>query len=337
MKGVILAAGKGVRMRELTHHVAKPLLPVANTPILAWMLEAFRAAGIRRALLVVGHLQEQIRDAVGDGRAFGLQVEYAEQSTIQGTGDAVLCARDFTGDEPFVLAFSDVVTPPFNFPALVREFERHRPDAILTTHWVKDPCTGAAVYVEDGLVTRLVEKPPKGTSATHHENAGIFVFTPIIYDLLEQVTPSPRGEYELTDALHTLAQERTTLRAFELQGFWSNVSSPEELLRTNRRMLVHLRTMGYLPEQVGLHHLAIADETARVGHCVVGENVSLARGSTVGEATALTWTVLCESVSIGRGATVEYAFLLPGTSLPDGATVVGSQKSIQIVAPQTSD
>jgi dTDP-glucose pyrophosphorylase len=331
VKGVVLAAGKGVRMRELTAHFAKPLLPVANKPVLGWTLEALYAAGVRDVLLVVGHHRKQVRRAIGDGAAFGLRVHYVEQPRMQGTGEATMCARDFTGDQPFILAFGDILTPPLNFAVLVREFDRHGPDAVLTTRRVSDPYDGAAVYVEDGVVTRIIEKPPKGASTTPFDNAGIFVFTPVIYELIERVGLSPRGEYELTDALHKLAQDRATLRAVELTGFWSNITSPEELLRANRHMLAHLRATGRLPDVIGLHHLAVADETAAFGDCVTGENVCLGPGSTVGESAALRWAVLCEGTSVGKRATVEYAFLLPGAVVPDGAAVTGSPEEIKIV------
>ncbi len=334
MKGVVLAAGKGVRMRQLTARFAKPLLPVANTPILGWTLGALRDAGVRDVLLVVGHLQEQVRHAVADGAAFGLHVEYIEQPKMQGTGEAAMCARDFTGGEPFVLVFGDVVTPPVNVRALAAEFRRHLPDAVMATHRVDDPYTGAAVYVDDGVVTRIVEKPPQGTSTTPLDNAGIFVFTPLVYDLLDRVERSPRGEYELTDALHMLTRKGTTLRAFELDGFWSNVTSREELLRANRHMLVHLRATGACPDRVGLHPFAIAADTAHVGDCVIGENVSIGPGSTIGDAAALTWSILCEGATVGKGATVEYAFLLPEASVPDRATVIGSPDKVKVVGPR---
>jgi NDP-sugar pyrophosphorylase family protein len=333
MKGVVLAAGKGVRMRQLTTQFAKPLLPVANTPILGWTLGALRDAGVRDVLLVVGHLQEQVRQAIGDGAGFGLHVDYVEQPAMQGTGEAAMCARAFTGSEPFVLVFGDVLTPPVNVRALVAEFRRHRSDAVMATHRVNDPCTGAAVYVDKGVVTRIVEKPPKGASTTPFDNAGVFVFAPVVYDLLDRVERSPRGEYELTDALHMLTEGRTTLRAFELDGFWSNVTSPEELLRTNRRMLVYLRATNGCPDRVGLHPFAIAADTAHVGDCVIGENVSIGPGSTIGENAALTWTIVCENASIGKGATVEYAFLLPGTRVPDRGSVIGSPGEVSVVGP----
>ncbi len=333
MKGVVLAAGKGVRMRELTARFAKPLLPVANVPIVGWALGALRDAGVHDVLLVVGHLQAQVRQAIGDGAAFGLHVEYIEQPKMQGTGEAAMCGRAFTGSELFVLVFGDVVTPPVNVRALVAEFRRHLPDAAMATHRVEDPHAGAAVYVEDGVVTRIVEKPPKGTSTTPFDNAGIFVFTPVVYDLLDRVERSPRGEYELTDALHMLARKGTTLRAFELDGFWSNVTSPEELLRANRHMLVHLRATNGCPDRVGLHPFSIAADTAHVGDCVIGENVSIGPGSTVGDAAALTWSVVCEGATIGKGATVEYAFVLPGATVPDRATVIGSPDQVKIVGP----
>jgi NDP-sugar pyrophosphorylase family protein len=331
MKGVVLAAGKGVRMRELTQHFAKPLLPVANTSILGWTLGAMREAGIGEVLLVVGHLQQQIRDAVGDGAALGLDVAYVEQPTMRGTGEAAMCARAFTADEPFVLAFGDIVTPPENVARLVREFERTAPDAMLTTHWTEDPFAEAAVYSDGDVVTRIVEKPPRGASTTNAANAGIFVFTRRLYELLDRVELSPRGEYELTDALRMLSEGAGTLRAFELDGFWANVTSPEELLRTNRLMLVHRRAMNDQPDAAGLHAFAVADETAQVGHCVIGENVAIGPGCTVGDNAALTWAVLCEGASVGRGATVEYAILLPGAVVADGASVVGTPDQARII------
>jgi NDP-sugar pyrophosphorylase family protein len=336
MKGVVLAAGKGVRMRELTQHVAKPLLPVANKPILGWTLEAMRDAGIREVVLVVGHLQEQIRDAVGDGAALGLEVGYIEQPGMRGTGEAAMCARAFTADEPFVLAFGDIVTPPENIGMLVHAFERTAPDAILTTHWTEDPFAEAAVYSDGEVVTRIVEKPPKGASTTNAANAGIFVFTRRIYELLDAVELSPRGEYELTDALHMLAEGAGTLRPFELRGFWANVTSPEGLLRTNRLMLVHRRMTGDQPDTAGLHPFAAADETAQVGHCVIGENVAIGRDCTVGDNAALTWAVLCAGASVGKGATVEHAFLLPGAVVADGARVIGTPQRARIVGPSAA-
>jgi NDP-sugar pyrophosphorylase family protein len=244
-----------------------------------------------------------------------------------------MCARAFTADEPFVLAFGDIVTPPENVAMLVREFERTGPDAMLTTHWTADPFAEAAVYIDGDVVTRIVEKPPKGTSTTNAANAGIFVFTRRLYELLDRVEPSPRGEYELTDALRMLSEGAGTLRAFELDGFWANVTSPEELLRTNRLMLVHRHAAGDQPDTAGLHAFAVADETARVGHCVIGENVAIGPGCTVGDNSALTWAVLCEGASVGRGATVEYAIVLPGAVVADGAGVIGTPDEVRIVAP----
>jgi len=318
-------------MRELSRHFAKPLLPVANKPILGWTLEALKAAGIDEVLLVVGYRRDQIRRAVGDGSPYGLRVRYVEQPKMQGTGQAAMLARDFTGQEPFVLVFGDVLTPPHNVPALVRQFERTAPDAMMTTHRVEDPCRGAAVYVENGLVTRIIEKPPRGTSTTHYDNAGIFVFTPLVHELLDRVELSPRGEYELTDALRMLTERGRTLRAFELDGFWANVTSPEELLRTNRHMLVHRRSMNEQPDVPGLHPFAAADPTARVGDCIIGENVCIGRRCTIGNNAALTWAIVCERAVIGRDATVEYAFVLPGARVPDGENVVGSQSAARII------
>ena len=166
------------------------------------------------------------------GSRLGLRFRYLRQEQQDGTGSAVHLARDEVGDEPFLLALGDILVSPENYPRLLASFEERPCEAILSLVRVGDPCRGAAVYVDDGMrLTRIVEKPPPGTSTTPWNNAGVFVFSPIIFDYTARLTPSLRGEYELPQAIMQMIADGRELRGFPLTGFWGDMGTPEDLAR----------------------------------------------------------------------------------------------------------
>src|SRR5258708_8116270 len=191
MKALVLSGGSGTRLRPITHTSAKQLLPVANKPVLFYGLEAIRDAGITDVGIVVGDTAPAIREAVGDGSAFGLEVTYIRQDAPRGLAHAVLIARDYLGDDDFVMYLGD------NFivggiSALVEEFRVGRPDAQIMLTSVPDPSQfGVAELDAAGEVIGLEEKPsqPKGDLAL----VGVYIFTPAVHDAVAQLSPSWRG------------------------------------------------------------------------------------------------------------------------------------------------
>jgi len=233
---VILAAGRGTRMGALTANTPKPLLPVSGRPMIEHILRGLHAAGIRAATVITGYLGAQIEAALGDGQRLGLQLSYLRQHAADGTARALLLARQAVGDAPFVVSWGDIVVSPANYAALVDNFSRTPCDALLMVNSIDDPWQGAAVYVDEaGRVTRLIEKPPRGTSQTRWNNAGIFIFTPRIFDYAAGLHASSRGEYELPQAISAMIADGRDVRALPVQGFWSDVGTPADLTAATQR------------------------------------------------------------------------------------------------------
>lgn len=230
MNAVILAAGRGLRMGELTAKTPKPLLALSGIPIIEHILLGLRAAGICDAVIVTGYRGDQIEEALGDGTRLGMRFRFLRQKEPEGTARALLLVRHCVAEEPFVLSWGDVVISPREYGATLSDFYRHPCDALLTVNRTDDPWRGAAVSVDDDWrVTSLVEKPPRGTSTTPWNNAGIFVFTPLIFDYAARLPASPRGEYELPQAVASMVEDGRVVRAHPIRGFWSDLGTPEDL------------------------------------------------------------------------------------------------------------
>lgn len=230
-KAVLLAAGKGTRMRELTDELPKPMIAVRGKPILLHIVEGLRAAGIVRFLIVTGYRAEVVREFFGDGSRHGVSVEYVTQAVQDGTGRVVELARDFAGDDPFILSYGDILVSPENYLHLVQ------PGAAEALVSVKrnegEIAQGGCVVVNEAFeLTDLIEKP-SGPAPSPWYNAGVYTFRPGIFEFTAVLEKSPRGEYELTDAIRNLARSGRTVRVIELSGDWADVRDPEVLARLN--------------------------------------------------------------------------------------------------------
>jgi len=229
VKAVVLAAGKGTRMKEITNSIPKPMVEVGGRPMLWQVLTALGRAGVTDAAVIVGYRADVIRDYFGDGHDVGIHVSYFTQETQDGTGRAADPARDFLCDGPFFFTFGDILTEPEAYRQMAEAFERQDTDLLLAVRTVDDPYKGAAVYVRDGRVERLVEKPARGTSTTNYINAGIFVTQPVLFDYTARLELSERGEYEIPDAIRMMIADGLAVRAFELADYWRDVGTPEDL------------------------------------------------------------------------------------------------------------
>lgn len=230
-KAVILAAGRGTRMRELTDDLPKPMIPVRGRPILETIVTGLREAGVREVLLIVGYREDVVRSHFGDGSALGLRVHYERQVVQDGTGRVVDLARDFTAADGFVLSYGDILLDPGNYPVLTNPGDE---EAIISVKKNEDVSKGGAVFVdEDFNMTDLREKPAPGEPTSSWYNAGVYFFRPSIFDFTARLEKSPRGEYELTDAIRALALSGRRVRAFELKGDWADVRDPEVLATLN--------------------------------------------------------------------------------------------------------
>jgi dTDP-glucose pyrophosphorylase len=232
-KAVILAAGRGTRMRELTTSVPKPMVEVAGQPILAYIVEGLRDAGVRKFLIIVGYRKEVIVNYFGNGSAFGVEIAYQEQIIQDGTGKVVALAREFCGSDPFILSYGDILVDPASYVPLTQPGDA---EMILTVRHTLDVSKGGAVYLNDRFeVVDLREKQPSERPQTNWYNAGFYCFKPTIFPYIDRLQKSQRGEYELTDAIRAMAHEGKSVRAVEIKGFWVDVRDPEILTELNAR------------------------------------------------------------------------------------------------------
>ena len=259
MKALVLAGGRGTRLRPITHTRAKQLVPVANKPVLYYGLEAIAAAGIKEVGIVVsdprellmpdhrtGELittlvnsQAEIRAAVGDGSRYGLRVTYIEQEAPLGLAHAVKISEDFMAGDSFVMYLGDNLIKDGIVP-FVEEFEREKPEAQILLAKVARPWEFGVAELDGERVVRLEEKPkqPRSDLAL----VGVYLFTKSIFDAVRAIKPSARGELEITDAIQHLISTGRNVRSHIIHGWWKDTGRVEDLLEANRIVLADLVT-----------------------------------------------------------------------------------------------
>ncbi|MGW1430062.1 glucose-1-phosphate thymidylyltransferase [Streptomyces sp. NPDC002431] len=315
MKALVLSGGAGTRLRPITHTSAKQLVPVANKPVLFYGLEAIAEAGITEVGIIVGDTAAEIREAVGDGSALGIEVTYIPQEEPLGLAHAVLIARDFLGDDDFVMYLGD------NFivggiTGLVEEFRSDRPDAQILLTRVPNPTSfGVAELDAAGRVVALEEKPkePKSDLAL----VGVYLFTPVIHEAVRAIEPSWRGELEITHAIQWLIDQKSDVRSTTIHGYWKDTGNVTDMLEVNRTVLETVE-----PTHEGAEVDADSEIIGRVriepgarvsGSRIVGPAI-IGAGSVISGAYVGPFTSVSENVRI-EDSEIEYSIVLRGASI----------------------
>ena len=232
-QAVLLAAGRGTRMRELTADLPKPMIEVRGKPVLQHIVEGLRDAGVGKFLIVVGYRAEAVQNFFGDGSRYKIDIHYTTQVRQDGTGRVVELAKNFVGDAAFVLGYGDILVDSVNYKRVVDLADDV--EALISVTRGEDVSKGGAVFVNERMeLVDLREKTKPGELTSPWYNAGLYAFRPSIFDFTAKLKPSPRGEFELTDAIRELAQSGKIVKALELAGEWADVRDPEILARLNR-------------------------------------------------------------------------------------------------------
>jgi dTDP-glucose pyrophosphorylase len=247
MKAVILAAGKGTRMKELTNDVPKPMLRVQGRPILEHILEGLLGAGMRDFCIITGWRAEAIESYFGDGTKWGVKICYARQVVQNGTGKAPELARDFVGQDTFLLTYGDILVEPETYQLMLKRFAEGDFSGLVTVTVGKDVTQGGLNFFDEQFcLKRLIEKPsPAQLDQLRAEgwlksaqpvwyNAGIYIFRPALFDFTAKLQPSPRGEYELTDAISAMVAAGHRIAGMETAGRWVDVRDPGVLAALER-------------------------------------------------------------------------------------------------------
>jgi NDP-sugar pyrophosphorylase family protein len=244
VKAIILAAGKGTRMRELTNELPKPMLKVQGKPILEHIIEGIAAAGVKDFFVVTGFKGEVIENYFGDGAKWKVRITYGRQTVQDGTGKAPELGKEFAGAAPFFLSYGDILVKPETYQQMLHRYNEDYFSGVLTVTGSEDVTKGGLVFFDEKFcLKRLVEKPDAAKlqelkregwlkeGGTAWYNAGIYIFRPSLFEFTAKLQKSPRGEYELTDAISALSAAHHTIAGMEIAGRWVDVRDPEVLAK----------------------------------------------------------------------------------------------------------
>ena len=343
MKGLVLAGGHGTRLRPLTFTGNKHMIPIANQPILFYGLRSLAQAGIRDVAVILGPIEEGIREGVGDGSRFGLRVEYIVQGEPKGLAHAVQCARSFLGADPFLMYLGDNLLQS-GVNQFVDRYESQEPDAVVGASPVAHPQGYGVVEVAGDRIISIEEKPthPRSNLAL----IGVYLFTESIHSIIEKLSPSRRGELEITDAIWRLWQSRERVSVLTVNGWWKDTGHPDDLLEANELVLRSMPSESFRVEgivrpgahvegPVGVGPGSIVESDANIiGPTILGSDVRVEGGSHVGPYCAIGNRVVVDRSSLRRSIVLEGA-RIDGVSIAD--SLVGRNAEVRSSGPGARD
>jgi len=308
LKGLVLAGGKGSRLRPLTATGAKQLVPVANKPVLFYALEQMVAAGITDIGIITGDTAAQVEEALGDGSVFGARFTFIHQDAPLGLAHAVATGASFLGDARFCMYLGDNFLR-HGITEHVERYRRNGANAQILLKRVEDPSAlGVAVLDETGHVQRLVEKP--ATPVSDLAVIGVYFFGPEIHEITSKLAPSARGELEITDAIQGLIDAGYTVDSSVIDDVWIDTGKKDDMLEANR--------------------VVLSTVTGRIDGCVDAGS-TVAGEVVVEEGARIVKSTVRGPVVIGAGTRVENAFVGPFTAIGDRCEIVDCEIEHSIV------
>jgi glucose-1-phosphate thymidylyltransferase len=306
MKALILAGGKGTRLRPITFSLAKQLVPVANKPVIEYGIDAIVQAGITDIGIIVIEPDSEIEQSCGDGSRWGAKFTYIVQPNPLGLAHAVKTARPYLGDDDFIMYLGDNLIKS-SIADLVSEFHENRPAATVLLTPVPNPSQFGVAEMVGDVVVRLEEKPkePRSNLAL----VGVYLFDKRIHDIITELEPSGRGEYEITEAIQGLIDAKLGVRSHIVTGWWKDTGTVEAMLDANRLILEDIE-----PRQLGQVEGSQVDGRVSVGKGTIIKN-STVRGPAI----------------IGEGCLIEGSYIGPFTSIANGTKLIQSEIEHSIV------
>ena len=316
VKGVILSGGLGTRLRPLTHTGAKQLIPIANKPVIEYCIEDLKETGITDIAIIVGYTPERIqsvKDTIGDGSRWEIRITYIEQDAPRGIAHGVYCAKDFVGNDDFVVYLGDNILKDSISP-IIRNFHRQRLDAGMLLADEKDPRPYGVAIMDNNTIIGIVEKPQNPPS--NLVVIGVYYFSPRVFPVIEQLKTSARGELEISDTLQNMITSPDYhTDAARIQGWWDDTGTSDAILRANQLMLTDIleNIKGTVEKGVTL-----------IGRIDIGEGTIIKAG-----------TVIRGPVIIGRNCTIGPTYIGPYSSIGDKCTIIGGEIESSILVGDT--
>jgi glucose-1-phosphate thymidylyltransferase len=270
MKGIILHGGHGTRLRPLTHTGPKQLLPIANKPMSEYCVESLCNAGITDIAIIIGGIgSNKVQEYYGDGTNFGVKLTYIEQDYPKGIAHAIRLCKDFINNEKFIVFLGDNMIQK-NITEYVNNFKDSDNAASILLCEVDNPSQFGIAEIENEKIIKLTEKPkiPKTNLAV----TGIYFLTPIIFDLIDNLKPSWRNEYEIVDALQMLLDNHEKVQYYIITDFWKDTGTPEDILQANQTILKNMKSYFYGTKE---------NNVIIEGNVMIGENTIIKSGSKI--------------------------------------------------------
>ena len=307
MKALIASGGRGTRLRPLTHTSNKHLIPIANKPILHYSIEAMRDAGIHEISIVINADSDEVQSAIGDGKRFGVSITYIPQVSPAGLANVVQIAESFIGKEDFIFYLGDNMVVG-GVKRFIDEFRKQKCNCFLTLSRVKDPERFGVPEIAGDRIVRVEEKPkvPRSSFAV----AGIYLYDHHIFEAVNNIPPSARGEYEISDAHQYLLDHHYSIGYTEITGWWKDTGKPTDLLEANRLILDNI-----FPNVAGS-----VDTESDIAGKVIIEQGSVVRGSRIRG-----------PVIIGENCVIENSYIGPFTSIGNNTKIMNSEVEYSIV------
>ena len=295
MKGIILHGGHGTRLRPLTHTGPKQLLPIANKPMSEYCLEAIRDCNITEIAIIVGGVgSEKVKEYYGNGEKFGVKITYVEQDEPQGIAHAIKLCREFIQEEKFLVFLGDNIIQK-SISKLKENFENSSFDATLLLCEVDNPSRFGIADLKDGKITKIMEKPKN--PPTNFAVTGIYFLTPKIFEIIDNLKPSWRNEFEITDALQILLEKNNNISYDIITDYWKDTGTPDDIINANAQILENISNKKFInDESTDIDSDCFVIMPSIIGkNCRIKKNVKIGPYASIGDNTVISSNVKIEN------------------------------------------
>ena len=325
MKGIILHGGHGTRLRPLTHTGPKQLLPIANKPMSQFCLEAISETGISEIAIIVGGVgSNKVREYYGDGKKFGVKISYIEQDEPRGIAHAIRLCKEFIGNEKFLVFLGDNIIQK-SIIDFVENFKNSDYDATVLLCEVDNPSRFGIADIENEKILKITEKPknPKSNLAV----TGIYLLTPKIFEIIDNLKPSWRNELEITDALDNLLKENNNISFEKITDYWKDTGTPEDIIHANGEILKKQTAQGLelelesgegsiIESNVEINLPVIIGKNCHISSSSIGPNVSIG-DNTIISGSSIEHSIIMENCKINSTAKIKNSIIANNSEIKD--------------------
>ena len=312
MKGVILHGGHGTRLRPLTHTGPKQLLPIANKPMSQFCLEAISETGITDIAIVIGGVgSNKVREYYGNGEKFGVKITYIEQDEPRGIAHAVRLCKEFVNDEKFLVFLGDNIIQK-SITNFVKNFKNSDFDATILLCEVDNPSRFGIADVKDNKILKITEKPKEPTS--NLAVTGIYFLTPKIFQIIDDLKPSWRNEFEITDALDNLLKQNNNISFEKITDYWKDTGTPIDIINANAQVLEHICNENNIIDK----STNIELDNCVIKPSIIGKNCKIGKGAKIGPNASIgNNTTISSNVSIENSIIMSNCIIDGGLNIRD--------------------